>query len=74
MARSRLISKVSKVRCSVRNKVSRKSEGEMRLTLVHLDVNGTPPDVILGSLLIDDTLVLGRAAGLLARKVDEGAR
>jgi hypothetical protein len=39
--------------------------------LVHLDVDGAPPDVILGGVLEDDTLVLGRATGLLAREVDQ---
>lgn len=45
----------------------------MRLTLVHLDVDRTPPDIVLRGLLEDDTLVLGGTAGFLARKVDESA-
>ena len=39
---------------------------------VHFDVYRAPPDVILGRLFVDDTLVLGRSAGLFAGKVDEG--
>lgn len=42
--------------------------------LVHLNVDGAPPNVILGSLLVHDALVLGRAPGLLARVVDQRAR
>lgn len=42
------------------------------LTLVHLDVDGTPPDVVFGGLFVDNTLVLGRATGLLAREVNQG--
>ncbi len=40
--------------------------------LVHLDVDGAPPDVVLGGLLVDDTLVLGRTTGLLTGVVDQG--
>ena len=43
----------------------------MTLTLVHLNVDGTPPDVILAGLFVDNTLVLGAPAGLLTGKVDE---
>ena len=44
------------------------------LTLVHLDVDATPPDIALARLFEDDTLVLGAATGLLAREVDERTR
>ncbi len=44
---------------------------DLKRVLVHLDVDGAPPDVVLGGLLVDDALVLGRTAGLLARVVDE---
>ena len=44
-----------------------------QLTLIELDVDGAPPDIVLGSLLVDDALVLGRAASLLAREVDKSA-
>lgn len=37
-------------------------------------VDRAPPDIVLGGLLVDDTLVLGRATGLLARVVDQSAR
>lgn len=47
---------------------------DLKRVLVHLDVDGPPPDVILGGLLVDDTLVLGRATGLFAGKVDERTR
>ena len=43
-------------------------------TLVHLDVHGPPPDIVLARLLVDDALVLRAAARLLAREVDERAR
>jgi len=36
-------------------------------------VDGTPPDVVGGGGLVDDTLVLGRATRLLARAGDECA-
>lgn len=39
---------------------------------LHLDVDGAPPDIILAGLLVDDALVFGRTAGLLAREVDQG--
>ena len=39
---------------------------------LHLDVDGSPPDVVFARLLEDDTLVLGTSAGLLAGEVDEG--
>ena len=45
--------------------------GSATLTFVHLDVDGAPPDLVLGRLLVDDTLVLGAATGLLSGKVDE---
>jgi hypothetical protein len=41
--------------------------------LVHLDVNRTPPNVILGGLLVYDTLVLGGATRLFAGKVNQCA-
>jgi hypothetical protein len=40
---------------------------------LHLDVDGSPPDVVLGGLLENDSLVFGTAAGLLSREVDEGS-
>lgn len=40
-------------------------------TFVQLNVNRTPPDVVLGGLFVYDTLVLWAATGLLARKVDQ---
>ena len=43
------------------------------LTFVHLDVDGAPPDVVLGGLFVDDALVLWAATGLLAGKVDQSA-
>ena len=43
-------------------------------TFVHLDVHRTPPDVILGGFLVNDTLIFGTSASLLAREVDKGAR
>ena len=42
--------------------------------LVHFDVNGTPPDIILARFFEDDTLVLGTATRLLTGKVDERTR
>ena len=42
--------------------------------LIEGNVDRAPPDVVLGSLLVDDTLVLRRTAGLLAREVDQSAR
>lgn len=47
---------------------------DLERVLVHLDVDGTPPDVVLGGLFIDDTLVLGRTTSLLAGKVDQRTR
>jgi len=69
MARSRLISKVSARIMRRRQPI----KAHIR-TLVHLDVDGSPPDVVFGGFFIDNTLVLGAAAGLLSRKVDEGTR
>lgn len=43
------------------------------LTLIELDVDGTPPDIVLAGFFVDDTLVLGTATGLLSGKVDESA-
>ena len=42
-----------------------------KLTLVHFDVDGSPPDIVLGSIFVDDTLVLWTTSRLLSRKVDE---
>lgn len=42
------------------------------LTFVHLNVDGTPPNIVLGGLFKDDTLVLGGSTSLLAGEVDEG--
>ena len=70
MARSRLISKVS-----VRTVRVVGLPGKRGIhTLVHLDIHRAPPDVILGGFLVDDTLILGTSAGLLAREVDKGTR
>jgi hypothetical protein len=44
-----------------------------RHTFIKLDIDRTPPDIVLGGLFVDDTLVLGAAAGLLAREIDQGA-
>ena len=44
------------------------------LTLVHFDVDGSPPDIILGSLFVDDALVLWAASSLLAREIDKSSR
>ena len=70
MARSRLISKVS-VRAV---RVARSSTGWKTHTFVHLDIHRTPPDVVLGGFLVDNTFVLGTSASLLAGEVDKGAR
>ena len=43
-------------------------------TLIHLDVDGAPPDVVLAGLLKDDTLIFGATASLFSGKVDEGSR
>jgi len=43
-------------------------------TLIHLDIHRTPPDVILGGFLVDDTLILRTSASLLAGEVDKGTR
>lgn len=45
---------------------------DLESVLVELDVDWTPPDVLGTGLFVDDTLVLGRTTGLLAREVDEG--
>ena len=44
------------------------------LTLVHLDIYGAPPYIILAGLFKDNSLVFRTSAGLLAREVDERAR
>jgi hypothetical protein len=44
---------------------------ERRLDLLHLDVDRTPPNIILTSILKNDSLVFGRATSLLSRKVDQ---
>ena len=41
---------------------------------VHLDIHRAPPDVILRSFLVDNTLILGTPAGLLTGEVDKGTR
>lgn len=46
---------------------------KITLTLIHLDVDGAPPDLILRGILVDNTLVLRTATGLLAREVDQSA-
>ena len=55
-------------------RLSGKRGNVRQLTLVHLNVDGAPPDGVLAGLLKDDALVLWTSAGLLARKVDEGTR
>lgn len=47
---------------------------DLERVLVHLDVDRAPPDIILGGLLVHDTLVLGRTTGLLAGEVDQSTR
>lgn len=39
--------------------------------LLHLDIHGTPPDVILASFFVDNSLVLGTSTSLLAGEVDK---
>lgn len=39
--------------------------------LLHLDIHGTPPDVILTSFFEDNSLVLGTSTCLLAGEVDK---
>lgn len=39
--------------------------------LAQLGIHGTPPDILCRAGLIDNTLVLGRSAGLLARRSDK---
>ena len=43
----------------------------MELTLVHLNVDRTPPDLILGGVLVHDPLGLRAAAGLLAGEANQ---
>ena len=38
---------------------------------LHLDVDGTPPDIILTSILVDDSLILLRTTSLLSGEVDK---
>jgi hypothetical protein len=45
-----------------------------RLTLIHLDIHGAPPYIVLTGLLEDDSLVFRASAGLLAGKINECAR
>jgi hypothetical protein len=47
---------------------------DLESVLVHLNVDGAPPDIVLRSLLIDNALVLRRTTGLLAGEVDESSR
>jgi len=42
--------------------------------LIHLNVDSSPPDIVLRGLFEDDTLVLGRTTSLLSGKVDQGSR
>ena len=44
------------------------------LTLVHFDVDGSPPDIILGSFFVDDALVLWATSSLLAREINKSSR
>jgi len=43
-------------------------------TFVHLDVYGTPPDIVLAGFLEDDALILWTATSLLAGEVDQSPR
>jgi len=49
-------------------------EGRNDLTFIHLDVHGTPPDIVFAGLLVDDSFVLGTATSFLAREIDKGTR
>ena len=40
-------------------------------TFIHLDVDRAPPNIVLAGLLVDNALVFGTTASLLARKIDE---
>ena len=70
MARSRLISKVSRSRDEYTSSKFRQSG---LLTFVHFDVHGPPPDVIFAGVLIDNTLIFRASASLLPGEVDERA-
>ena len=50
------------------------SEEKGQRTFVHLDVHGSPPNIILAGLLKDNSLVFGATAGFLSRKIDECTR
>lgn len=39
--------------------------------LAQLGIHGTPPDILRRAGLVDNTLVLGRSAGLLSRRRDK---
>jgi hypothetical protein len=41
------------------------------MNLLHLDVDGTPPDIILTSILVDDSLIFWRTTSLLSGEVDQ---
>jgi hypothetical protein len=41
---------------------------------VHLDIHRAPPNIILAGLLVNNSLVFGTTAGLLAREIDESTR
>lgn len=71
MARSRLISKVSGQGCQSRRM---KEMIRIALTLVHLDIDRAPPDIVFARLLIDNALVFRAPPSLLSRKVDECTR
>lgn len=43
-------------------------------TFIHLDIYRAPPNVILGGFLVDNALVFGTSASLLAREVDKSTR
>lgn len=68
MARSRLISKVS-VRLLEWAAIIALNTPE--LTLIHLDIDRPPPNLVSGRLLVDNTLVLGTTSSLFAGEVDE---
>lgn len=38
--------------------------------LIHLDVYTSPPDMVLTSFLIHDSLILGRSSSFFTRKID----
>lgn len=66
MARSRLISKVSEMDLAHKARVRENAH-----TFIHLDVDGTPPDVIFAGVFVNNTLVFGTTTSLLSGEVDQ---